>query len=163
MSDDNREAKKTEKLAKLLRLASPSSGAPEPERISAALAAAELFTKLEEENKDAQREAGQRATAAKKARYRPPGTDDTYDPSAAQRSAYVPPNGNTYTSTPMGPRGGPFVEAWHRSRSSVIYLRCQNPNCKLPIGINQPVWRRVNDGQVEWLHENCPRSGFTGL
>jgi hypothetical protein len=143
--------KNRERLAKLLRLASPSSGAPEPERIAAALAAAELFTKMEDAGKEQQREANQKKEAARRGH--------TAAPAPEPQNT----NGVHYTSTPMRPRGAPFIESWMRSRSSVIYLRCVSFGCKRPIGINEVVWRRVNDGQVQWAHENCPRDGFTGI
>jgi hypothetical protein len=122
---------RAEKVQKLLRLASPTSGAPEPERISAALAAAALFVELE----------GKKKT-----------------PRNVEPAAQEDPHAHRGPTTPPS-----HVEPWHRSRTSANIPCCASPSCKKPVGMNQACWRRVAAGQVEWLHENCPRPGATGI
>ena len=129
-------AKRSERVVKLLRLAAPTSGATEAERISAALAAAELFAELEDKDKTTRREAQHR---------------DAPEPEPEPNYAeYVPPEEIV-----------PNVESWQRSRAAISAKNCLM--CPRPIGVNEPTWRRVNCGVVEWLHDACPRPGHTGL
>jgi len=117
-----------ERVEKLLRLAAPSSNTSEPERVSAALEAARLFT---EHNLVVQ------GPKRKAFRTRPPTT-------AATTTA---PSWNT----PWGAPQEPSPPGWGRSvaaRDSV----CADPDCQEAICRGEPVWMRMNGFKVEYIH-----------
>lgn len=147
---------KRDRLAKLLRLAANKEGA-ENERVTAALAAAALFVELEDKSNADKREAkikaAQRGAAGAS-------SDIRYDAHGEPEMHYA----TDYAEDRPPPQTHePDVGAWHKSMSGLHDRNCPCVSCRIPIGIGASVWRRVNAGCVEWVHDNCPRPGATGI
>ena len=124
------------RIEKLLRLASPQSGAPEPERISACLEAARLFA----ENNLAITTKEEVAAKAKKRTSRTPTPARTRSP-----IPYEPPPVYGY-----GPRPG-----WQRAIAQRD-ATCADPDCAGYICRGDSVWARKNGDSVDYLHVDGP-------
>lgn len=157
--------KQLDRVHKLLRLAAKSSDAPEPERISAALAAAELFVTLETQIDSEKRDRrSNRPSGPPPQRQPDPPTTHNYRGDVHAEWGEPAPDYAPFQDDWVSARDTqPEASAWHHSKApQFVTTMCQYAGCRMKvISGNETAWRRVNGNNVEWLHDNCPREGKT--
>lgn len=138
------------RVAKLLRMAAPTSGATLPERESAAFEAARLFA--EHDLDVCERKKAKRTPAAAP----PPATPDwraTYDPMWP---------GYREQEEQRKPRTPPRPQHWEESYAEHSSF-CADPTCGQPISQGDPVYLRYKGGYVlEYLHRESGPCLFGG-